>query len=59
MRPVLERCDREGVPAYLEASGARNRDLYLRLGFRVTGEIRLPDGPSMWPMWREPAPAPC
>ena len=20
------------------------------------GEIRLPDGPSMWPMWREPLP---
>ncbi|MFJ4684657.1 GNAT family N-acetyltransferase [Streptomyces sp. NPDC088789] len=52
---VLERCDRDGVPAYLEASNARSRDLYARLGFAVIGEpLRLPDGPLMWPMWREP-----
>ena len=26
-----------------------------RFGFRVTGEIQLPDGgPSLWPMWRDP-----
>ena len=37
--PVLERCDREQRPAYLEATSARNRTLYARLGFRVTGEI--------------------
>ncbi|MGW5557618.1 GNAT family N-acetyltransferase [Micromonospora sp. NPDC003944] len=43
--------------AYLEASNERNRDLYLRHGYEVTGEIRLPDGPSLWPMWRRPAPA--
>jgi GNAT superfamily N-acetyltransferase len=55
LREVLERCDREGRPAYLEASSQRNRRLYLRHGFEVTGEIRLPDGPSMWPMWREPS----
>jgi GNAT superfamily N-acetyltransferase len=54
LRKVLERCDREGRPAYLEASTEGNRRLYLRHGFEVTGEIRLPDGPSMWPMWREP-----
>lgn len=54
MRPVLETCDREGMPAYLEATSERNRSLYLRHGFEVTGEIRLPDGPSMWPMWRAP-----
>ncbi|MFD7713229.1 GNAT family N-acetyltransferase [Streptomyces sp. NPDC059786] len=55
MRPVLERCDREGLPAYLEASNARSRALYERLGFAVTGPaVVLPDGPLMWPMWREP-----
>ncbi|MEU1813047.1 GNAT family N-acetyltransferase [Micromonospora aurantiaca (nom. illeg.)] len=42
--------------AYLEASNERNRDLYLRHGYEVTGEIRLPGGPSLWPMWRRPAP---
>lgn len=46
--------DREGIPAYLEASDERNRDLYSRLGYVVTSVIELPDGPRMWPMWREP-----
>ncbi|MFF8937174.1 GNAT family N-acetyltransferase [Streptomyces paradoxus] len=54
---VLDRCDREGLPAYLEASNARSRDLYGRLGFEPAGPaLDLPDGPSMWPMWREPRP---
>ncbi|MER7827055.1 GNAT family N-acetyltransferase [Streptomyces sp. NPDC096097] len=53
--PVLERCDREGVPAYLEASSERSKGLYERLGWELTGEpVRLPDGPLMWPMWRKP-----
>jgi GNAT superfamily N-acetyltransferase len=51
----LERCDREGMPAYLEASSERNRDLYLRHGFAVTDEVRLPaGGPPVWLMWRQP-----
>ncbi|WP_327114818.1 GNAT family N-acetyltransferase [Streptomyces sp. NBC_01341] len=55
MRGVLERCDREGVPAYLEASSERSRRLYERLGFGFTGKaVELPEGPLMWPMWREP-----
>jgi GNAT superfamily N-acetyltransferase len=54
MAPVLETCDRDRVPAYLEATSERNRQLYLRHGFEVTGEITLPDGPAMWPMWRSP-----
>jgi GNAT superfamily N-acetyltransferase len=52
---VLERCDREGLHAYLEASNSRSRALYTRLGFASTGDaIDLPDGPHLWPMWREP-----
>ncbi|MEI5101600.1 GNAT family N-acetyltransferase [Streptomyces sp. PmtG] len=55
---VLERCDREGRHAYLEASSARSRELYLRLGFIDLGQaLDLPDGPTMWPMWREPNPS--
>ncbi|NBM15624.1 GNAT family N-acetyltransferase [Streptomyces sp. GC420] len=55
---VLEDCDREGVAAYLEASSARSRDLYVRLGFEFLGRtVELPDGPRMWPMWREPVPS--
>ncbi len=55
LRPVLERCDGEGVPAYLEASTPRNRALYERNGFEVVEECRyVADGPPMWLMWRVP-----
>jgi predicted N-acetyltransferase YhbS len=56
MRPVLERCDREAMPAYLNAGSPRSRDLYMRHGFEVTEEFTLPDGgPPLWRMWRQPA----
>ncbi|MDT7633017.1 MAG: hypothetical protein QOI50_4947 [Pseudonocardiales bacterium] len=54
MAPVLERCDRDQMPAYLEATSERNVPLYLRHGFEVTAEIEIPGGPTMWPMWRAP-----
>jgi amino acid transporter/GNAT superfamily N-acetyltransferase len=48
--------DAERTPAYLEASDKTNRDWYARQGYCDIGdEIRLPDGPLMWPMWREPS----
>jgi ribosomal protein S18 acetylase RimI-like enzyme len=50
----LERCDRDGLPAYLEASNERNRPLYQRHGFEVIGEIQAADSPSVWPMLRLP-----
>ncbi|TDE02793.1 GNAT family N-acetyltransferase [Jiangella asiatica] len=55
LRSVLSGCDRDGVPAYLEATSERNRSLYERHGFETTKVIRLPDGPPLWCMWREPA----
>ena len=54
MAPVLEQCDSDGVGAYLESSKERNIDFYARHGFRVTGEIQLLRGPTMWKMWRDP-----
>jgi GNAT superfamily N-acetyltransferase len=48
------RLDRAGIPAYLEANDPRNRDLYRRHGYVCSSEITLPDGPSIWPMWRAP-----
>jgi GNAT superfamily N-acetyltransferase len=47
--------DAAGLPAYLEATNARNRDLYLRHGYTTAGPFTLPDGgPPMWGMWRAP-----
>lgn len=54
MAPVLEACDRDCVGAYLEATSARSKALYLRHGFEVTGVIHLPDGTPLWRMWRTP-----
>jgi GNAT superfamily N-acetyltransferase len=54
MAPGLERRDREGAAAYLEATSDRNRALYERHGFRAQGAIPLPNGPTLWRMWRDP-----
>jgi ribosomal protein S18 acetylase RimI-like enzyme len=55
LRGVLERCDAERSPAYLEASTESNARLYERHGFAVTEEMRMaPDAPPIWLMWREP-----
>ncbi len=43
LRPILDRCDRNGIPAYLETATARNVLLYERLGFDVVEELTLPD----------------
>jgi RimJ/RimL family protein N-acetyltransferase len=54
LRATLDRCDRDGVPAYIEASSERSAALYKRLGFVHLGELRVPDGPVLWPMRRPP-----
>jgi GNAT superfamily N-acetyltransferase len=54
MRPVLERCDRERFPAYLEASTARSAACYERVGFAVQEEVSIPGGPTLRLMWRPP-----
>jgi ribosomal protein S18 acetylase RimI-like enzyme len=55
MRSRLDRCDAEHAPAYLESTKEETVPYYMRFGFEVTEEMKLPDGcPSMWPMWRAP-----
>jgi ribosomal protein S18 acetylase RimI-like enzyme len=53
---VLTRIDADGMPVYLESSNERNIALYGRHGFEITGEVAIPGGPRIWPMWREPRP---
>ena len=56
LAPMLARCDMEGRGAYLNAGSPRSRDLYLRHGFHVRAELRLPfGGPPLWRMWRDPS----
>jgi ribosomal protein S18 acetylase RimI-like enzyme len=54
---VLTIADQAGQAAYLESSKEVNIGFYERFGFVVTGKIELPDGPCVWPMWREPGAA--
>jgi GNAT superfamily N-acetyltransferase len=54
MRPTLDHCDGEGLPAYLEASSERNAALYERLGFEVEDELRFAGSPPLRLMLRPP-----
>jgi GNAT superfamily N-acetyltransferase len=54
LRPILDRCDGDGLSAYLEASTERNRTCYQRNGFQVVGTLTHRGGPTMWKMWRDP-----
>lgn len=54
IRSRLDRCDQEGLPAYLESSKESNVPYYEKFGFKVTQDLQIPDGgPTLWPMWRE------
>jgi GNAT superfamily N-acetyltransferase len=54
LRHGLAACDRDGLPAYLEATSPRNRTLYERHGFRVVEVIQAGSSPPMWAMLRKP-----
>jgi GNAT superfamily N-acetyltransferase len=56
LAPTLARCDREGLPAYIEASSERSAALYERLGFQHTRELRVGGSPPLRLMLRPPAP---
>jgi GNAT superfamily N-acetyltransferase len=55
MAPILARCDREGLPAYLEASSERSAILYERLGFEHLSQLSVLGSPPLRLMLRPPA----
>lgn len=55
MAPVLNRCDEQGIGAYLESSKEANVPYYRRHGFEVVEVVSLLRGPQLWLMWRHPA----
>lgn len=58
LRSYHRELDRDpATPAYLEAAGEHTRRVYLHRGYADHGPpIRLPDGPQMFPMWRQALP---
>jgi GNAT superfamily N-acetyltransferase len=54
MTAALARCDRDGVPAYLESTNPRNITLYLRHGFEALATIQVGTSPPLVPMLRRP-----
>jgi GNAT superfamily N-acetyltransferase len=56
MRRQLAVADAKGLPAYLESSKEKNIPIYQSFGFELTGEIRVPGGPVIYPMWRKARP---
>ena len=51
---ALTQCDRDKLPAYLEATSPRNVALYKRHGFEILGTIQVEDSPPITPMLRKP-----
>jgi ribosomal protein S18 acetylase RimI-like enzyme len=53
LRTVLDRCDADGIPAYLDATSEDNKRLYERHNFVVRQRVTLRDSPPLWCMLRE------
>ena len=51
---ALANCDRQTLPAYLEATSPRNVKLYERHGFEALGTIQEGSSPDITPMLRKP-----
>lgn len=55
LRPVLDRCDEQGLPVWTYSSNRQNLAFYHRLGFEVLDELVVVDGaPPVFPILRRP-----
>ncbi len=52
----IARAARDKVPLYLETARMENVTFYQGLGFDVTGEWAVPDGPHFWSLTKSPEP---
>jgi GNAT superfamily N-acetyltransferase len=52
--PVLERCDREGLAAYLETQKEENLAYYARHAFELIKKVDVGGVPPIWTMLRKP-----
>ncbi len=58
LRSGVARCDRSGLPAYVETADENNLPIYERYGFKVIHEIQIRGGaPRQWGLWRQSVPA--
>ncbi len=55
LQPVLERCDTEGVAAYLETQKEANLAYYARHRFELARKLEVKGAPPLWTMLRKPA----
>ena len=55
LRHALKTSESDGLPAYLEATSPRSRNLYARHGFNIVQTIHAGTSPPLWAMLREPA----
>lgn len=53
--PMLALADQQRLPVFLECSNVRNIPFYHTQGFKLIATVRLPEGPTIWPMMREAA----
>src|SRR5207244_268107 len=54
LAPVLERCDNEGLAAYLETQKEENLAYYRRHGFEMIQMLEVRGVPPIWTMLRKP-----
>ena len=55
LRLVIDGCDQEGLPIYLETETVENVQMYKHFGFEIFKKINLPEiNCPVWEMIREP-----
>lgn len=54
MQDVLIQCDRQGYPAYVEATQATHLPFFQRLGFALLTTVQVGNLPPLFPMMRAP-----